>query len=167
MYQQFLSWPDNPFETEIALRKTSVEGVGEKIGTVKLRNTEIMVGGRKEPALLIRPQLNGLEPGAYGFHIHENPECGAAEKDGTMVAGLAAGDLLWMQAEDSDYGPTVATHLGDLPDIVAGDDGTVARNVVAVRLSLADVANRSVVLHDDAEDNGDEGPVRVACGIVR
>ena len=49
MYQQFLSWPDNPIEAEIALRNTSVEGVGEKIGTLKMRNTEIIVGGRKEP----------------------------------------------------------------------------------------------------------------------
>ena len=160
MYQQFLSWPDNPFEAEIALRNTTIEGIGDKIGTLKMRNTEIMVGGRKEPALLIRPELQGLEPGAYAFHIHENPECGAAQKDGVMVAGHAAGELLWLQDVETEFGPTVATHLGNLPDIVAESDGKVAKNVVAVRLSLADVANRSVVLHD----NGD---FAVACGIIK
>jgi Cu/Zn superoxide dismutase/TRAP-type uncharacterized transport system substrate-binding protein len=163
MYQQFLSWPNNPIETEVTIRLTNTNGVGEKIGTIKVRNTEILVAGRKEPALVVKPDFAELKPGRYAFHVHENPQCGAAEKDGKKVAGLAAGSPLWLVGTGALEGQTVTSHLGDLPDIVADADGTATKQVVAVRLSLADVVNRAVILHA-SEDDDSPG---LACGVIR
>ncbi len=38
------------------------------------------------------PSLTGLEPGVYGFHVHQNASCEPAENDsGEMTAALSAG----------------------------------------------------------------------------
>src|SRR3990172_1774970 len=58
-------------------------GVGKSIGTIELTENDYGV--------VFAPKLAGLPPGLHGFHVHEKPDCGAEEKDGKMVAGLAAG----------------------------------------------------------------------------
>ncbi|MEN8197795.1 MAG: superoxide dismutase family protein, partial [Pseudomonadota bacterium] len=128
-----------------------------------VRNTEIMAGGRKEAALMIKPNLKGLNPGRYAFHVHENPECGSAQKDGQAVAGMAAGGHLWLAGTGSLKGQVFGSHLGDLPDMVADADGTATQEVVVARLSLADVVNRAVMLHASEDDTSP----RMACGVIR
>jgi hypothetical protein len=76
MFDEFLAWPRNPFEAQLTVRFTSSNGVGPALGTLTVKNTEIMVAGRKEPALFIAPSLKGLERGLYAFHLHENPDAG-------------------------------------------------------------------------------------------
>lgn len=162
MYQEFLSWPNNPFEAEVVIRRTTTDDIGEKLGTIVFRNIEISVSGRKEPALLIQPDLTGLQPGNYALRIHENPECGAGDDEGEAVPGFAAGNEIRLETTVSEYGLIAAGNIGDLPDMIADDNNTVTKDVVAIRHSLADVANRSVVLHA----NGEEAS-RLACGVVR
>jgi Cu-Zn family superoxide dismutase len=159
MFEQFLAWPRNPFEVELTMRFTSRSGVGHAIGTLTVRNTEIMVAGRKEAGLLIRPSLRGLLPGLNAFHVHENPDCGSAMKDGESVPGLAAGSHLWLSGTGALSGTTFTSHLGDLPDLEVAADGTATKAIVAARLSLADVAGRSFMIHASQDDNS----ARLAC----
>jgi Cu/Zn superoxide dismutase len=50
--------------------------------------------------------------------------------------------------------------LGDLPNLEVNADGTATKTVVAARLSLADVANRALMIHASQDDNS----ARMACG---
>jgi Cu-Zn family superoxide dismutase len=160
MFRQFLTWPQNPLEVEVIVRLTSSGGVGEVIGTLTVKNSEIIVAGRKEAALFLRPNLRGLRPGPYAFHVHENPNCGPALKDGELVPGLAAGSHLWLAGTGVLSGTTFTSHLGNLPHLEVDADGTATKVVVAARLTLADVANRAIMIHASHDDFSP----RLACG---
>jgi superoxide dismutase, Cu-Zn family len=160
MFRLFLTWPQNPLEVDVVVRLTSESGVGGAIGTIAVKNSEVLVAGRKEPALLLKPNLRGLRPGLYAFHVHEHPNCGAGIKDGTAVPGLAAGAHLWLSGIGQLSGTTFTSHLGDLPNLEVNADGTATKMVVAARLSLADVANRALMIHASQDDNS----TRMACG---
>ena len=160
MFRQFLTWPQNPLEVEVVVRLTSESGVGNAIGTIAVKNSEVLVAGRKEPALLLKPTLRGLRPGLYAFHVHENPNCGPALNNGIAVPGLAAGAHLWLSGLGQLSGTTFTSHLGDLPHLEVNADGTATKVVVAARLSLADVANRALMIHASQDDNS----ARMACG---
>ena len=117
------------------------------------------MAGRKEAALFIKPNLRGLPPGSFAFHVHENPNCGPAVKDVEPVPGLSAGTHLWLSGTGALSGTTFSSHLGDLPKLQVDSDGTATKTVVAARLTLADVADRSFMIHATQDDNS----ARMAC----
>jgi Cu-Zn family superoxide dismutase len=160
MFRLFLTWPQNPLEVDVVVRLTSENGVGNTIGTVAVKNSEVLIAGRKEPALFLRPNLRGLQPGLYAFHVHENPNCGPALKDGISVPGLAAGAHLWLSGIGQLSDTSFTSHLGNLPNLEVNADGTATKAVVAARLSLADIANRALMIHASRDDNS----ARMACG---
>jgi superoxide dismutase, Cu-Zn family len=159
MFQDFLAWPGNPLSVELTVRLTFPGGVGPEIGSLTVKNGEIMVAGRKEPALLIQPDVRGLPPGRYAFHVHEKADCGSALKDGKQVPGLAAGEHLWVKGTGALQGTTFTSHLGDLPNLEVGVDGNAKTLIVAARLTLADVAGRSFIIHASQDDTSE----RLAC----
>ena len=55
MFRQFLTWAQNPVQVDVNVRLTALKGTGDLIGTLTVGNTEIIVAGRKEAALLIKP----------------------------------------------------------------------------------------------------------------
>ena len=69
---------------KVSVNKISGEGVGEAIGFVVFDDDG--KGGMD-----ITVDLAGIAPGGHGMHVHENPSCAPAAKDGVNVAGLAAG----------------------------------------------------------------------------
>jgi superoxide dismutase, Cu-Zn family len=109
--------------------------------------------------LYIKPNLCGLPPGAHAFHVHENPDCGPASKDAELVPGLAPGSPLRLLGTGALSGTTYSSHLGDLPDLDVDAAGAAKKAVVAARLTLADVANRSFIIHASQDDNSP----RLAC----
>jgi Cu-Zn family superoxide dismutase len=164
LFDEFLTWPRNPFRIEIQVSLTWTRGSsGDPIGTLTVGNSEILVAGRKEVALLIKPNLRGLAPGLYAFHIHENPACGPAIKDGQMVPGLAAGSHLWLSGTGTMSGTTFTSHLGDLPDLEVDADGVARKEIVAARLTLADVVKRAFIIHASQDDNSPH----LACAALR
>ena len=159
LFKEFLGWEENPEQATIHVHMTTLEGVGKLIGTVSARNIVITVGGTSETALLLKPDLKGLPPGPHAFHIHVNPDCGPAQKDGEMVAGLGAGGHLYLTQDGKTYG----THLGDLPPMFAATDGIAKETIVAPRLSMADLLDRSLMIHASGSDTSS----RLACGVVQ
>ncbi|MGH8671750.1 MAG: superoxide dismutase [Cu-Zn] SodC [Burkholderiales bacterium] len=140
------------------------KGVGEPIGAVLFRDTSM--------GLKIVPALQQLTPGRHGFHVHQNPECGAALKDGVMAAGQAAGGHYDPAGSTRHAGPRGAGHLGDLPALDVGMAG-IADNVRhAKRLTIAHLKGRSVVIHAGGDNYSDQpkplggGGARIACGVV-
>lgn len=159
LFEDFLAWPKNPASVELTVRLTFPGGIGPEIGSLTLRNGEVMVAGRKEPALVIQPDVRGLPPGRYAFDVHEKADCGSALQDGKQVPGLAAGEHLWLKGIGVLEGTSFTSHLGELPELEVAADGNARSVMVAVRLTLADVAGRSLMIHA----NRDETSERLAC----
>jgi Cu-Zn family superoxide dismutase len=110
--------------------------------------------------------IQGLEPGKHGFHIHEFGDCTAA--DATSAGGH--------------YNPTdqphaapmdKKRHVGDLGNIEAKSDGSAHLELADKVLSLKgsqSIIGRAVVVHAGEDDlksqpTGDAGG-RLACGVV-
>ena len=141
------------------------QGIGKSIGTVAISE------GPK--GLVFTPKLTGLTPGLHGFHIHQNPDCGAGAKDGKTVAGLAAGGHYDPDGTGKHEGFEGKGHLGDLPALTVDADGVASTAVIAPRLKLADVRNRSLMIHAGGDNYSDQpqplggGGARIACGVIR
>lgn len=152
-------------QVTVSIFKIDAHGVGPEIGTLALSDSR---GG-----LRIVANLRGLPPGSHGFHVHENPNCGPAMKDGTMQAGLAAGGHYDPHATGKHVGPLGdAGHRGDLPVINVAADGTATETVHALRLSVNEVRARAIVIHEGGDNYSDQpkalggGGARIACGVV-
>jgi Cu-Zn family superoxide dismutase len=76
-----------------------------------------------------------------------------------MVAGLAAGSHLWLSGTGARSATTFSSHLGDLPDLEVDADGTARKEIVAARLTLADVVDRAFIVHASRDDDSP----RLAC----
>ena len=152
---------DSMAETiDIPMYRISTEGVGTPIGHVIVKE----VKGHLE----FLPALQGLSPGNHGFHIHENPACGAMEKEGRLTAGLAAGSHYDPDQSGKHLGPEGLGHRGDLPVLKVAEDGSAATGALSVsRLHLEELHGRSLMIHAEADNYGDQpGGARVACGII-
>ena len=148
----------------VSIYAVSAQGIGQHLGQVTLQDTK--------DGLKISPQLTGLPEGLRGFHIHENPSCQAAEKDGVMGAALAAG-AHYNPHQVPNHGTPLNGHLGDLPSLVVTANGTANTPVVAPRLTLADVKNRAIMVHAGGDNYADHpaplggGGARIACGVIQ
>lgn len=133
---------------------------GQTLGTVTL--TEAPKG------VLMRIEAKGLTPGWHGVHFHEKGDCSKSDftSAGAHVhpATPATHGLLNPAAND----------LGDLPNVHAAADGTVAAEVFSALVTLPalrDADGSAVVVHANADDHmaqpiGGAGP-RVACAVVK
>ena len=154
---------------------TGVNGAG---GTVTFTEAE---GG-----IAVRAEVSGLEPGFHGFHIHETATCDPqAVKEGEQAPFSSAGAHYTAGSESH------GTHSGDMPPLLAGDDGRATASFTTQRYKLADVQDgdgSAVIVHADPDNaanipqdryqasgkpgpdadtlkTGDSGD-RVACGLL-
>lgn len=140
-------------------------GVGKSIGTVRAEDSK--------DGLVLSLKLNGLPPGAHGFHAHENAGCEPMEKDGKKAAGLAAGGHYDPDKAGKHEGPAGKGHLGDLPALTVDDKGMATERLVAPRLKVADLKGRSLMIHEGGDNYSDDpkplggGGARIACGVVK
>jgi Cu-Zn family superoxide dismutase len=155
------------FAAEIVVQMNLIDaqGVGKAIGTVTI--------AEGPDGIVLTPALTDLPPGVHGFHLHQNPDCAAGEKDGQKVPGLAAGGHFDPAATGKHEGPQGAGHLGDLPALTVGPDGKATLPGVAPRLRLENLAGRSLMIHAGGDNYADVpaalggGGARLACGVIR
>ena len=151
-------------ERAVTVNMVDAKGVGPVVGAVRITETRY--------GLAFYPALKGLQPGLHGFHVHENPSCASVERDGVAVPALAAGGHLDPQAAKKHGEPWDDGHLGDLPALYVAGDGSATNPVLAPRLKLADVLNRSLMVHAGGDNHADHpaplggGGARVACGVI-
>ena len=154
----------NPAEGQvIAIHSISGSGVGPSIGAITALDTD--------QGLVIEPELNGLSPGEYGFHLHANGSCDPGTQEGIPVAGLAAGGHWDPDQSGRHLGPFGDGHRGDLSRLIVNDDGQTTVAVVAPRLQVADLQGRALILHSGGDTYSDEPPLggggsRMACGLA-
>jgi len=149
----------------VTVHLVSADGVGKVIGTISLSDTKY--------GLLLDPDLSDLPPGLHGFHVHENPSCTPAEKEGKMTAAHSAGSHFDPDKSGKHMGPYANGHLGDLPPLYADANGKSKLAVLAPRLKSSDLAGHSLMIHAGGDNYRDQpdplggGGSRIACGVVK
>jgi Cu-Zn family superoxide dismutase len=152
---------------KVPMAMATATGKGADVGSVTFSDAK---GG----GVSIRLDLHGLPPGEHGFHVHEKPSCDAATTaDGKVTPAGGAGGHLDPAATGKHLGPDGAGHLGDLPKVTVGADGTAKGTLSAPHLkSAADLKGHAVMLHAGGDNYSDQpaplggGGARMACGVA-
>ena len=148
------------------VHKITDAGVDKELGSVVFTDD-----GKGGVDILV--EMTGLPPGPHGMHIHENPSCAPAAKDGKNVAGLAAGGHFDPAHSGRHEGPGKPGHKGDLPFITADAQGMVKARLHAPGLTTADLRGRSLMIHAGGDNYADipaplgGGGARIACGVIK
>jgi len=146
----------------VEINAITPEGTGKALGSIALSEAG--------NGLTLKVSVSGIPDGEHGFHVHEKGDCSPGTKDGKAVAGLAAGPHFDPKATKSHKGPGGHGHAGDLP-LLTSKDGTIEQTVTVEGVKLADVAGRSLMIHEagdnysDTPENGG-GKGRIACGVI-
>ena len=152
-------------EVIVKVNLVNEQGVGKEIGTITASDSKF--------GLILTPQLSDLAPGLHGFHVHDKPDCSHAMKDGKAVPALAAGGHYDPANTGKHEGPYGNGHLGDLPAIYVSVDGKATLPVLAPRLKVTDIKERSLMIHAGGDNYSDTpaplggGGARAACGVVK
>lgn len=151
-------------ELTVPMTVVDANGIGKSVGSVRIVETA--------HGLVFHPKLTEIAPGLHGFHVHENPSCAPGMQDGRPTPALAAGGHYDPKGTKKHGEPWGDGHLGDLPALYVAADGSAVNPVLAPRLKLADVRNRSLMVHAGGDNHADHpaplggGGARVACGVI-
>ncbi|MDY0408769.1 superoxide dismutase family protein [Virgibacillus soli] len=136
---------------------------GDKVGTAKLSS--------QPDGVKIKVKVEGLTPGFHGIHIHEYAKCEGPEFK-------TAGNHLNPEGKQHGLMNPKGSHLGDLPNIKAKDDGKVDTEVTVNgatiqegKKSLLKGEGTSLIITEGQDDGmsqpaGDSG-VRKICGEIK
>jgi Cu-Zn family superoxide dismutase len=125
---------------------------------------------KAKQGLRVAINVSGLTPDqSHAIHVHANGDCSAA--DAASAGGHFNPDN---QLHGSSHTPI--HHAGDLPNLVADEQGRAVIEFWVKDLSLdngasTDIKGRSVVVHERADDYesqpaGNAGK-RIACGVIK
>ena len=149
--------------TELA--RALPEGAGAAVGTVSVSDSP--------KGAVIALDLKGLPPGQHGLHLHQNASCAVGPgPDGKPIPAGAAGGH-WDPAQSGHHlGPEGQGHMGDLPRVDVGPDGSVKTSLVAPRITDVSVLKgHALMLHAGGDTYADTPPLgggggRFACGVL-
>ncbi len=152
---------------KVPLAMATATGKGAEVGTVTFSDAK--AGGVE-----VKVDLHGLPPGEHGFHVHEKPSCDpATAADGKVTPAGGAGGHLDPAKTGMHMGPDGMGHLGDLPKVTVGADGTAKATLSAPHVkSAADLKGHAIMLHAGGDNYADQpaplggGGARMACGVA-
>lgn len=150
--------------------QSGLEYASAKIGPTTHGNVEGTItfsAGDDGPGMRIGVELEGLEPGLHGFHVHETGDCSADDAS-------SAGGHFDPYGHDHGSPDSAEKHVGDLGNLEADADGRVATNLTVRGLAFsgpASILQKAIVIHRGQDDlasqpAGDAG-IRVGCGVIR
>lgn len=149
--------------------KAEIKGEGIT-GTAEL--SESAQGTGKMVTIVLT--VKGLKPGLHGVHLHAVGKC---EPPAFTAAG---GHFDPGPAGNSDPDANHPFHMGDIPNIEAGKDGTGTLKAVTTRVTLSDgplsvfdADGTAIIVHANPDQgitgepkSGVSGGPRVACGVL-
>ena len=117
--------------------------------------------------------VSGLKPGLHGVHLHAVGKC---EPD----FAAAGGHFDPGPSGNTDPDANHPFHLGDLPNLLVGDDGKGTLSGVTTRVTLTDslitvfdADGTAIIIHGNPDQgitgepkSGVSGGPRVACGVL-
>lgn len=150
----------------VKMKTIDDKGEGKAIGDV------VVTPGQLGKGVAFAPSLTGLPPGDHGFHVHRNPNCGPATKDGKMEAGEAAGPHYDPGTTGKHAGPSGMGHKGDLPVLKVDANGRAGSVVVANNLTWQELKGHALMIHGGGDTYGEPpanggGGKRIACGVIQ
>lgn len=145
----------------------------KKVGTVTFSEHENHV--------MIEAEMDGLQPGYHGFHIHEKGVC---EPD------AAEGPFTTAEGHFNPDNSTHSEHAGDMPSLFVNEDGKAEFSAAFDRVSMEQLLEqeKAIIIHaspdnlanipDRYESEGKPGPDeetmktgdagdRQACGVIK
>jgi len=125
-------------------------------------------------AVMIVLKASGLKPGLHGVHLHAVGKC---EPPGFTAAG---GHFDPGPSGNTDPDANHPFHMGDIPNLEVGADGTGTLRGMTTRvtlsdgpLSLFDADGTAIIIHANPDKgitgepkSGVSGGPRIACGVV-
>jgi Cu/Zn superoxide dismutase len=150
-------------------------------GIVELREVGNADGRHSEPGsdtgtrrVEITATIEGLAPGAHGFHLHAVGKC---EPD----FAAAGGHFDPGPAGNTDADANHPYHMGDMPNLVADASGKATLKTMTTRVTLSagplsvfDADGTAIIVHGNpdqgttgAPKSGLSGGPRVACGVIQ
>lgn len=157
-------------EVLAAYPEADAAAVVEPIGEGRVRG--YVYFQQVDTGLRVTVDLEGLEPGLRGFHVHEHGSCEPGP-DGTP--GGAAGPHFdpFGRPHGGPHDAPEERHVGDFGNLAVGEDGTVRASFVdrvATLRAETGILGRSVIVHAQEDDlvtqpTGDAGP-RIGCGVI-
>ncbi len=150
----------------VPMALATASGPGASIGEIVLH--------REGAGVALALDLHGLPPGPHGFHLHAMASCdAAANAAGAMAPAGAAGGHFDPANTGHHMGPMGEGHLGDLPLIEVGADGTAHQTLHVTRLHSPDeFKGHALMIHAGGDNYSDSpaplggGGARIACGVV-
>jgi superoxide dismutase, Cu-Zn family len=146
--------------------KATPDGAGEALGTITVSSVD--------DGAAFRLDLHGLPPGAHGFHVHEDGNCGPTLLNGGRVPAGAAGGHFDPDHVGAHAGPHGVGHLGDLPVLLVAADGTAKQTLTAPHIANAGtLRGHALVIHSGGDNYSDSplplggGGGRIACGVIQ
>lgn len=148
-----LTHPEPSFTKAIAV----VHPIGESgvTGTVNFQSTDEGVS--------VMAELTGLTGEKHGFHIHQYGDCSATD-------GTSAGGHFNPKGKDHSNPQAMNRHMGDMGNIVVGEDGTATLEYVDSTIIMSEIIGRGIIVHAGEDDmtsqpSGAAGS-RIACGVI-
>ncbi len=147
--------------TSILARASLTNPAGQSVGSV-----EIVQSGA---TLMLRANVSGQVAGEHGVHLHTTGKCEAP-------AFTSAGGHLNPTAHQHGNLNPAGPHVGDLPNIVVGADGSgriespLMGSANDFTTNVFDTDGTAIVLHAGPDDyktdpSGNSGG-RIACGVL-
>jgi Cu-Zn family superoxide dismutase len=158
----------------------AIKGAGIT-GTVELREVGNAEARHYDPRsdtgtrrVEITATIEGLTPGAHGFHLHA---VGTCEPD----FAAAGGHFDPGPAGNTDADANHPYHMGDMPNLVADASGKATLKTMTTRVTLSagplsvfDADGTAIIVHGNpdqgttgAPKSGLSGGPRVACGVIQ
>ena len=121
---------------------------------------------KKPDGVFVKADARGLSPGKHGFHIHEFGDC-------SQLDGKSAGGHFNPTAKNHGGPESIERHVGDLGNLVAGEDGIAHYEWMDKMLSFSvenSIIGRAIIVHAGEDDlttqpTGNAG-ARLACGVI-
>jgi Cu-Zn family superoxide dismutase len=121
----------------------------------------------------ITVSVSGLKPGNHGFHLHAVGKC-------APDFAAAGGHFDPGPAGNPDPDANHPFHMGDVPQLTAGENGKATMKAATTRvtlsdgpLSLFDADGSAVIVHGNPDQgitgeskSGVSGGPRIACGVI-
>ena len=153
-------------EPSAVMYKVTPEGTGDLAGLITIAMSP--AGG------VFRVNVKNLPPGAHGFHVHENGECGPATENGKPVPAGAAGGHWDPGRTGKHEGPSGGGHMGDLPVLEIAKDGIAVTNLTAPHIKDVEaLRGHALVIHAGGDTFSDKpaplggGGARIVCGVIK